>query len=295
MRSIFNYIGKLSLMLSLALYTGACDDPDYPTPDTTANTQARANILAVNTSPGSTPTHFLVDNVEQAILPYNTKLADQPNLNLVNGYLPIFGGQRLLEINNFDPANAAKTIALRQAFNTNSSSTIFLTDAPSRAAAGTDPGGVRYLVLPDNLAGPAAGKAGLRFINVAPGSPSLGLYNTVTQQSLFPTSKTFTSKAGTQGTLNNLQNRSFREVSKTLTISEPAPSTVKETFTESLTNFTNVDPGTYNLDIRTSTTSLPVATKQNVTLEAGKLYTIYVFGLSGNSATPLGFDIIRHN
>jgi hypothetical protein len=291
MRSIFTYISKFSFFISLALLAGGCDEPDFPAPDTTANTNARANILVLNTSPGSRPINFFIDNIQQ---PGNI-----PYLNTFNnGYLPILGGQRLLEINNFDSTNLAKTVALRQAFNTGTSSTIFLTDPPGRAStSSSDPGGVRFLALTDNLAAPGTGKAGLRFINVAPGASSVsyGLYNSLSQQSILPTSKTFTTKAGTTGTLNNLQNRSFREISKSLTVSDPAPSTVKETFTEPLTGFANVDPGTYNLDIRTSATSLPAVSRQNITLEAGKLYTIYIFGVSGYSKTPLGLGVIQHN
>jgi hypothetical protein len=285
MRSITNYISKLSVMLSLLFLAGACDQPDYPEPNTTANTDARANILVFNTAPGSTTTSFMVDNVQLTALDY---------LGYTANYATIFGGQRLLEINGFDPAKPDKTIALRQAFNTNSFYTIFLTDQPSRAAAGSDPGGVRYLVVTDNLKTPASGKAGVRFLNVAPGTSNYGLYNTLTQQSILPTTKSVTSKAGTAGTISNFQQRNYREIApKSVSITNPDNS--KETVTASITDFEEVAAGNYNLDARTAPTGTPTGNLLNINLEAGKLYTVILRGQSGNATNPLGLSVIKHN
>lgn len=287
MKLIFNYISKASVMLSLLFLAGACDNPEYPEPNTTANTDARANILVTNTSPGSTPINLSVDNVVQ-----NGNIPYLSTYN--NAYLPIFGGQRLLEINNFDPAKPEKTIALRQAFNINTNYSVFLTDQPGRTGTGSDPGGVRYLVVTDNLKTPASGKAGVRFLNVAPGTSSYGLYNTVTQQSILATTKSVTSKTGTAGTINNFQQRNYREIApKSVSITNPDNS--KETVTASITEFEEIAAGSYNLDARTSPTGTPTGNLLNVNLEAGKLYTVILRGQSGNTTNPLGLTVIKHN
>ncbi|KAA9327424.1 DUF4397 domain-containing protein [Adhaeribacter soli] len=286
MKTLLPYINKLGFLLMLLIFTNACDEPDYPDPNLNAPA-AQTNLLIVNAAPGTTARVSLENQEINAGLPY-TGIHN-------NGYFQTTGGQRLI---GFEvPGNPVPLVGARQAFNANASYTIFLTDATTRPASGSDRGGVRTLVVPDNLEAPAAGKAGLRFLNLAPGASSMsyGLFNTlsVPAQSILPTSKTFTTKAGTTGTLNNLHLRSFREVSKTLTITNP--DNTRETFTEPLTNFTSVDPGTYSLDARASAVGLPVATLPNVTLEPGKLYTIYLYGMNGDPNTPLRLGIIQHN
>jgi Domain of unknown function (DUF4397) len=63
----------------------------------------------------------------------------------------------------------------------------------------------------------------------------------------------------------------------------------------SLANFTTIAAGTYNLEVRaagTSTVVLPAA----VTLEGGKVYTLYAKGfLAGDGAQALGVGTVVHN
>lgn len=64
------------------------------------------------------------------------------------------------------------------------------------------------------------------------------------------------------------------------------------------TDFTPLDAGTYNLEVRlagTSTVALPLP---GITLQAGKIYTVFAKGFaagSGASAYPLGAEIIVNN
>lgn len=264
----------------------SCEEPNLLEPiKGTLDGQTKLQVL--NAVPG-TVAKFSLDAAENATaVPY----AAVEN----NGYLQIYGGQRLLEFEV--PGNPVPKLALRQLFDVNSGYTIFLTDVVSRPASGADLGGVRTLVVTDNLKAPAAGKAGIRFLNVAPGPQNLrySLYNSITEpvQSLLPKDKSFTSKAGTISTLTNLQERGFREVIKTIAITNPDNSTEK--ITEALTGFTDVAAGPYILDARTSDTGLPKAKLQPVILEDGKLYTIFLYGLHDNPNTPLKLGILEHN
>jgi hypothetical protein len=149
--------------------------------------------------------------------------------------------------------------------------TTFITDTLNRprptTIGATDPGGLRFLVVEDNLAAPAVGKAHVRFYHLAPGAPAVwvGLKDSTT--AIFNDRRY---RATSQGTAPNVVN---------------------------FNAFVPVNAGIYDFDVHTGSATGPVALSiPNVTLEAGKIYTIYAKGKPG-LADPhgLGAAIIQHN
>jgi len=62
------------------------------------------------------------------------------------------------------------------------------------------------------------------------------------------------------------------------------------------TAFTPLDAGTYNLDVRVAGTSTVALTLPAITLQAGKIYTVFAKGfLGGTGAEALGAEIIVNN
>ncbi len=62
------------------------------------------------------------------------------------------------------------------------------------------------------------------------------------------------------------------------------------------TAFTPLDPGTYNLDVRVAGTSTVALVLPAITLQSGKIYTVFAKGfLGGTGAQALGAEIIANN
>jgi hypothetical protein len=63
-----------------------------------------------------------------------------------------------------------------------------------------------------------------------------------------------------------------------------------------LTAFTPLNAGTYNLEVRLAGTSTVALSIPNVTLAAGKIYTVFAKGFAGGTgAQALGAQIITNN
>jgi len=262
-------VGALTLMTH-------CDRPEYPEPTPSAEAStARANVLFVNAAPGAPALNLLVNNVQVAqAVPFPGYQA---------GYTPVGVGALQLRgkaANGTIGGTLGTNDLLFRAGATNNNNftfvsgrnyTVFVTDTlarprPTTPAGTTDPGGLRFLVVEDNLAAPAAGKAKVRFLHLAPNAPSVGVYNTLTNQVLFP-------------------NRAFR-----------ATSTGTGATAVNFASFTEVDAGIYSLDVRTSATSAPVLAVPGVAFEAGKIYTVYAHGLlNGAGPLALGAGVVVHN
>ena len=121
------------------------------------------------------------------------------------------------------------------------------------------------LVVNDNLAAPASGQAHVRFFHLSPGAPA------VTVGTLANT--TFTA-------IPAFTNRAF-ETQATATANQ---------------NFTPLPAGTYTLDVRVASNNTSVLQVPNVTLQAGKIYTIFARGIVGaTGAQALGAQVILHN
>lgn len=119
---------------------------------------------------------------------------------------------------------------------------------------------IKAAVTVDDLTTPAAGKAHVRFLHLCTNAPAVDI-------------------AVTGGAVL-FSNRTFND----------------QTANAALANFTPLNAGTYNLEVRlagTNTVALPLP---NITLVAGKIYTVYAKGfLGGTGAQALGAQIIANN
>jgi hypothetical protein len=119
---------------------------------------------------------------------------------------------------------------------------------------------IKGVAVADNLTTPASGKSHVRFFHFSPNGPAVDIAvagGTV----LFP-------------------NRSFNDQSTNA----------------ALTAFTEVNAGTYNLEVRAPGTSTVIFTVPNVILEAGKIYTVFARGfVGGTGAQALMGQVIVNN
>ncbi len=292
-------VGALTLVTS-------CDRPEYPepTPSTEAST-ARSRVLFVNAAPGAPALNLLVNNVQVAqAVPFagtqpgyaqvgvgNLQIRSKAANGTIGGTL---GSNDLL-------FRAGATNNNNFTFAANANYTVFATDTltrprPTTPAGVTDPGGLSFLVLQDNLAAPAAGKAHIRFINLAPGTQAVELINVLTTQSLLPIAGTARNgRTGNSAPITNFQRRAYKEIQKSATIDN-------DRINVSITGFTPIDAGTYALQIQNSgsaaagTKALPDAIPLGYVFESGKIYTIYLRGLVGGTGEQaLGASVIVHN
>ena len=119
---------------------------------------------------------------------------------------------------------------------------------------------IKAAVVTDNLTAPGAGKAHVRFFHFSPNAPAVDIAVTGGPV-LFP-------------------NRSFND----------------QGTNTSVINFTPLDAGTYNLEVRASGTNTVVLSLPGVVLTAGKIYTVFAKGfLGGTGAQALGAQIIMNN
>ncbi|UOG75920.1 DUF4397 domain-containing protein [Hymenobacter tibetensis] len=291
--SFFSFFTKLTLAASAAVSLAGCDDPELPEakPDTTASTLTGRYSL-VNVSPGSGDAQLRsIDNV-----PVTTPQPVVPYLG-TGAYTPVTSGQRLLLFSTTNNLNSS-LIPARNAFNSNASYTVFLTDAATRASSATDQGGARSVVLTDNLAAPSANRARIRFVNLSPsysaGADSLGLY-------------TITSPSTTGATAPNRYlfapiGRSYRSTTFTVpAVAATATTPGRASRSLNFANFTDVPAGTYTFQVRRSATAASNASQVIIqatplTFASGKIYTIYSRGTNASmSATPLGISVVQHN
>lgn len=119
---------------------------------------------------------------------------------------------------------------------------------------------IKAAVVGDDLTTPASGKAHVRFFHFSPNAPAVDIAVTGGPV-LFP-------------------NRSFNDQSTTA----------------SVVAFTPVDAGAYNLEVRVAGTNTVALAIPNVTLTAGKIYTVFAKGfLGGTGAQALGAQVIVNN
>lgn len=116
---------------------------------------------------------------------------------------------------------------------------------------------IKAAVVTDDLTAPASGKAHIRFFHFSPNAPAVDI-------------------AVTGGPVL-FANRSFND----------------QTANASLANFTPVDAGTYNLEVRAAGTNTVVLSLPNIALTAGKIYTVFAKGfLGGSGSQALGAQVI---
>ncbi|SHL53382.1 DUF4397 domain-containing protein [Hymenobacter psychrotolerans] len=283
---------KLTLAASAAAVLTGCDDPDYPTPSpVTASTVSAARVLVVNASPGSQTSTITIDNVASG--------QSVGYLSSTTGYFAVPAGQRQIGVvspNNVKYANGEVAPGVvRQQFASGSSYTVFSTDAPTRAASGSDIGGMRAIALSDNLSAPAAGRARVRFVNLSPsysaGVDSLGLYTLVSPD-----------PAAIGKFLFAPIGRTYRSIAFTVAAVAATPTTpARPARSLNFANFTDIPAGTYSFDVRRSpraaaNPSQVIIPATALTFASGKIYTVYSRGTNATgSATPLGLSVVTHN
>jgi len=118
------------------------------------------------------------------------------------------------------------------------------------------------LVTADDLTAPASGKAHIRFIHLSPNAPGVDI--------------------SVQG----------QPVSEGLFLSRE----FNKTITSQQQSFIPVDANTYNLEVRLANTLTVVLPLNGITLESGKIYTVYAKGFVGGTGNQsLGAQIIVNN
>ncbi len=226
----------LAASMLLFVLTACDDDDDVMKP-------ATAKALVVHASPDAPAVDLYVDNtkVNTSALAYPANTA----------YLTVNAGKRNIKVN--PTGTSTSVINVDVDFMQGSAYSIFAYDSVSQ---------ISPLVVMDDLATPAAGKAHIRFFHLSPNAPgvTVGVLNGETFTPVF-------------------SNRSF------------------ETAATAMANqgFTPVDAGTYTLEVRLPADNTPVLTIPGVTLQAGKIYTVFARGLVGNTTIPLGAEVIVHN
>lgn len=116
---------------------------------------------------------------------------------------------------------------------------------------------IKAAVVMDNLTAPASGKSHVRFFHLSPNAPAVDI-------------------AVTDGPVV-FSNRTFND----------------QATNTALANFTPLDAGTYNLEVRLAGTNTVVLPLPNVTVAAGKIYTVFAKGFVGGTGTQaLGAQVI---
>ncbi len=252
-----------TLLFSLSCLFAGCADPDYETPTPSLNASvATSNVLVVNAVPGSAAlTRLAVDNIPvTGPLPSFTQAFPAQSAQVK--YLAIPAGNRQIRA---ELATVAADAVASSRFNTGQYYSYFITDTLNRPQD-RDQYIIRPLIIADNLSAPAAGKARVRFLHLSPNAPEVGVYNTLTRAVVFSP-------------------RRYRETAR-------GSGATRSDFTA----FTQVDAGTYALDVRTLQTAAPVLVLPAVTFEAGKIYTVFARGLVGRTGEQaLGASVIVHN
>jgi len=280
-------ITKWVALMGLAVVVGltGCEDPVYPDPvPATGESTNLASVRFVHAAPGVGPLDFFANNVQvgttQSFLgatPYTTLNVGPTQFrgrgaagSAIGGTLE--GNDVLFRLGATNQTN----FTLRTRFGY----TVIVGDLASRpvptAPRGvTDPGGIRFIVLEDNLTAPAGNNAGVRFVHLAPGAPAVWV----------------TTASGT--VFAGASNRAFA-----LAVPVAGNTSGSRTLLGGASAFATVPAaGSVNIQIRTgSATGTVVAALGGITLEAGRLYTIYARGvLGGTGDNALGASIIQHN
>lgn len=228
-----SFIFTATLFLASLVLVSSCNkEDDHNHSDSASN----ARVLVVHASPDAPGVDLLVDNTK-----VNSAALTFPNNT---GYLQVPSGTRNVKVNA--AGTTITVIDANLALEKDKNYTVFAVDSLSKISA---------VVLEDNLAAPAAGKAHVRFVHLSPNAPAVDIAVAATGTVVFG-------------------NKSFKEA----------------------TDFTPLDAGTYNLDVRVAGTSTVALVLPAITLEAGKIYTVFAKGfLTGTGAQELGAAIIVNN
>jgi len=241
-----------SLAVGVALLA-SCQDPDYPAA-IPSSTVRSVTLNFINAAPDApSPGSFLVNNAEAASITFPGSAVVPINPSSEQFRIK----NAIYKVINTDTVAQSDDLISQTSLVGNGAYTLILTDTVKRpftkgagyvatiGTAGTSAtrGGLTFVQITDNLTAPAAGNAGIRFLNLAPGASAV-----------------FLTAGGTTlpGTLS--ASRSYKT-------------------TTNFTAFTSVAAGSYNLEVRTgSATGTIIATLPSTALADGKLYTIFLSG-----------------
>ncbi|SEM85285.1 protein of unknown function [Mucilaginibacter gossypiicola] len=259
--------GKLWVLAGITiLFAASCKKTDYLNINAADRPSLAAHISFVNARPVNTGIQFWVytTQVTKTALAINTK----------SDYIDTqFGDVQI----NFTEGTNTSYKASRQFGN---SATFTSTGGPNGpianyyhtvfAVKNTKATADSLILFYDDLSAPAAGKAKVRFVNLAPGAPNVD-FGIAGQTALFT---------------NTAYGRAGGSVLSGTGLSA-----------WSLGPFVTVDAGTVNFSITQSSDQSAVNITgdklKGVTLTAGKIYTIYINGTPGSSA--IGATILTHN
>jgi hypothetical protein len=221
----------IALITAPLLFVGCSDD------DTTSSSASKASIMVVHASPNAPGVDLFVDN--------NKVNSTALNFPANTGYLQVDGGTRAIRVNATGTSTAV--INAQLPVEAGKSYTVFAVDSVSKIAP---------LVLNDNLATPATGKAHVRFVHLSPNAPAVDV--------------------GVKNGPTLFLNRAFN---RQITAAQEA--------------FTPVDAATYDLEVRLAGQATVVLPLNGIKLEAGKIYTVFARGfVGGTGAQALNAEII---
>jgi hypothetical protein len=251
------------VLLAAGTFLNGCKDPEYPNPKPSTTPALNSRILAVHASPDVPALNILVNNVPIA--------SNLRYLQASNGYANAAAGPAQLRgkaangtIGGPVGANdllfrAGATNQNNFNFVANTNYTVFITDVLNRPRP-TEAGGT-------NPGGPQFLIVSDNLTAPAAGQAKVRFFH------LAPDAPPVWMNVVGGATL--FANRAYRAV----------------------TDFSGVNAGQYNLEVRTGSDTGPVVLLiPSVNLEAGKIYTIFARGLLNQTGDQaLGATIIRHN
>jgi len=244
MQHLLKFTRLAACMAALAFFA-SCDKND----DDVASGTAKVSFT--NASPDAPAVDVYIDNVKAtaAPLPYTATSG-----LLTDPYLTVNAGTRSVRITNGTTNFTQGNIP----FGGSKVYSVFAFDTVSNTST------LKGLVLQDNLAAPAAGKAHVRVLHLSPDGGNIDIDLAKTNDTTKITNRVF---------LGNVN------------------------VDPSVSNFSAVNAGAYNINIRAAGTT-PVLVSNAFTFAEGKIYTIYASGLKANGyGTPTGLNtnIIIHN
>ena len=245
MKKLFNLPKMWVPLLALGLFS-SCDkdDDEITTP---------AKLSATHASPGSPNVDIYVDGIKVTTTPLS-----YPGTTGVPGnpYLSVNSGVRNIKVS---PNGTLNVIDANLSLDPGKAYSVFAYDV---LGTGTT---LKALVLTDDLAAPASGKAHIRFLHLSPDAPAVDI-----------------ELAKTGSAAINLTNIPYVG---------PSPNATN------LSAFTPVDAGAYMVNVRANG-STTVVLSAPLSFAAGKIYTVYARGLLANGVgTTLGLNasLITHN
>jgi hypothetical protein len=244
----------------IAIFLGACAEPDYPTPVATV-TGLTSRVTAFHAIAGGPRVQMKFDNLARDTIRFEAATNGR-FYNSITVNAPA-GPNRLVTAANL--ADGTNLVTDRNALvsGTNYSYFVITTLQTIGGVSNTPAPAIRRIT--DDLAPADVGFAKVRFLHFAFDAPEIRVTDVGGANTIFSA-------------------RRYNEVSRT------ASGT-----TTTFTNFSPLAAGTYNLEVRLTSDNSVVLSLPNVKLDSKSVYTIYARGLAaGAGPTALGYTVFRH-